>query len=231
MKNLWQDVTYGVRMLVKSPGITLVAVLTLALGIAVNTAVFGVINGFMLRPLPGKDNANLLAVAERNENEQSLRMASYLDYVDYRAHTDAISDMTAYTNGLVGLTADHRTERILVQYAAGNFFTFLGLQPSVGRLFYPTEGEAIGTPQFAVLGYRYWQRSFGGASVVGKPIMINGKPCTIVGVAPENLIGPYTPIESDAYLTLGLGANTNFPVCSRKGTRAICAFWPGPGRD
>ena len=211
MKNLWQDVTYGVRMLVKSPGITLVAVLTLALGIAVNTAVFGVINGFMLRPLPGKDNANLLAVAERNENEQSLRMASYLDYADYRAHTDAISDMTAYTNGLVGLTADHRTERILVQYAAGNFFTFLGLQPSVGRLFYPTEGEAIGTPQFAVLGYRYWQRSFSGASVVGKPIMINGKPCTIVGVAPENLIGPYTPIESDAYLTLGLGAEHEFP--------------------
>jgi len=138
MKNLWQDVTYGVRMLLKNPGFTLVAVLTLALGIAVNTAVFGVINGFMLRPLPGKDNANSVAVEERNEGEPGLRMASYLDYVDYRAHADAISDMTAYTNGLVGLTADHRTERILVQYAAGNFFSFLGLQPSLCRLFYPT---------------------------------------------------------------------------------------------
>src|SRR5438309_6327715 len=112
MKNFWQDVTYGFRMLMKSPAFTLVAVLTLALGIGVNTAVFGVINGFMLRPLPGKDNANLMAVAERRENEQYLGALSYKDYVDYRAHADAFSDMTAYANGLVGITVDNRTERI-----------------------------------------------------------------------------------------------------------------------
>ena len=135
-------------MLVKSPGVTSVAVLTLAIGIGANTAVFGVINGFMLRPLPGKDNANLMAVAERRENEHELGPVSYPDYVDYRTHADAFSDMTVYTNGLVGLTADHRTERILVQYVAGNFFSFLGLQPIAGRFFYPSEGEAAGKEQF-----------------------------------------------------------------------------------
>jgi putative ABC transport system permease protein len=211
MQSFWQDVTYGFRMLVKSPVFTLVAVLTLALGIGVNTAVFGVINGFMLRPLPGKDNANLMAVAERRENEQGLRQVSYPDYVDYRTHADALSDMTVYTNGLVGLTADRRTERILVQYTGGNFFSFLGLKPIAGRFFYPSEGEARGTEQFMVLGYSYWQRSFGGSpSVVGKPVIVNGMPCTIVGVAPAELIGPYTPIESDAYLTLGLAAEHEY---------------------
>jgi len=76
----------------------------------------------------------------------------------------------------------------LVQYTAGNFFSFLGLQPSLVRFFYPGEGEAVEKPQFVVLGYRYWQRGFDGSrSVIGKAIVVNGKPCTIVGVAPEEL--------------------------------------------
>jgi predicted permease len=232
MKNFSQDIKYGFRMLVKSPGFTAVAILTLALGIGVNTAVFGVINGFMLRPLPGKDNAGLLAVAERRGAESDLRLVSYLDYSDFRAHADAFSDMAAYANGMVGITADRRTERILAEYTTGNFFSFLGLQPVAGRFFYSGEGEAVGTAQFAVLGYSYWQRSFGGSlSVVGKPVMVNGMPCTIVGVAPADLIGPYTPIESNAYFTLGLAAqHENTGLLTDRGVREMYVFArPKPG--
>jgi putative ABC transport system permease protein len=202
---LLQDVKYGIRMLFRSPAFTALAVLTLALGIGANTAVFGVINAFMLRPLPGKDNSRLLVIADRRPDDGELRDVSYPDYVDYRNHADAFSDMTVYANGLVGLAADNRTERILTQYTAGNFFSFLGLQPAAGRFFYPGEGESAGSQQFVVLGYRYWQRRFASSpSVVGKAVVVNGIPSTIVGVAPEELIGAYTPIESDAYLTLGL---------------------------
>jgi predicted permease len=212
MQTLLQDMKYGVRMLFRSPAFTIVAILTLALGIGANTAVFGVINAFMLRPLPGKDNSRLLAIAEQREKDQELTSVSYLDYMDYRAHADAFSDMTAYTNTIDGLSVDRRTERILAQYTAGNFFSFLGLQPAAGRFFYPGEGENAGAAQLVVLGYRYWQRRFEGSlSIVGKPVLVNGEPCTIVGVAPQELIGPYTPIETDAYLTLGLSAQHEYP--------------------
>ena len=205
MRAIWRDIQYGLRMLAKSPSFTIIAVLTLALGVGANAAVFGVINGFFLRPLPGKDNARLMVVAAHREGEQFYRTLSYLDYQDYRAKAEAFSDMAAYVNDLVGLGVDNQTERALVQHITGNFFSFLGLQPAAGRLFGPEEGEKTGTEQFVVLGYHYWQRRFGGSpSVVGKKAAVNGKPCRIVGVAPEDLIGPFIPIETDAYLTLGL---------------------------
>jgi macrolide transport system ATP-binding/permease protein len=211
MQTIWQDVKYGLRMLVRNPAFTAVAVLTLALGIGVNTAVFGVINAFMIRPLPGKDNAGLLVIAEQRATDDELRTVSYLDFQDYREHADAFSDMAAYTNTIDGLSADRVTERILSQYTTGNFFSFLGLQPAAGRFFYPGEGEKAGSAQLVVLGYKYWQRRFAGSlSVVGKPVLVNGEPCTIVGVAPEELIGPYMPAETDAYLTLGITAKHEY---------------------
>jgi len=223
MEMLWQDVKYGLRMLVRNPAFTGVAVLTLALGIGANTAVFGVINAFMLRPLPGQDNERLLTIAEQRASDDELRGVSYRDYLDYREHAKAFSDMAAYTNTIDGLSADHQTERILSQYTTGNFFSFLGLQPAAGRFFYPGEGENPGSQQLVVLGYRYWQRRFGGsASVVGKPVLVNGDLCTIVGVAPEELIGPYVPAETDAYLTLGLTAKHEYTrLLTDRGSRNL----------
>jgi len=232
MHTIWQDVKYGLRMLVRNPAFTAVAVLTLALGIGVNTAVFGVINAFMIRPLPGKDNERLLAIAEQRPNDAELRGVSYRDFVDYREHADAFSDMAAFTNTIDGLSADRVTERLLSQYTTGNFFSFLGLQPAAGRFFFPGEGETTGSQQLVVLGYRYWQRRFGGSlSVVGKPVLVNGEPCTIVGVAPKELIGPYTPAETDAYLTLGLSGRREYPgfLTDRSARNLIVLARPKPG--
>jgi len=232
MQTIWQDIKYGGRMLLRSPAFTIVAVVTLALGIGVNTAVFGVINAFMIRPLPGTDNSRLLAIADRRGGEPELRRVSYPDFIDYKTHADAFSDITAYSNGLVGLNADHRTERLLIQYTAGNLFSVLGLQPAAGRLFYPGEGESVGSAQLVVLGYDYWQRRFEGrASVVGKPVIVNGQPCTIIGVAPKELIGPYTPVVTDAYLTLGLAAQHEYPgLFTERGSRNLSLLGkPKPG--
>jgi len=132
-------------MLTKSASFTLIAVLTLALGVGANTAVFSVINGLFLRPLPGKDNARLMVVATRRQGRQDLDLVSYPTYLDYRVKADAFSDMAAYANGLVGLGAGNHTERALAQYTTGNFFEFLGLQPAAGRLIRTGEGEKTGS--------------------------------------------------------------------------------------
>jgi macrolide transport system ATP-binding/permease protein len=232
MQTIWQDVKYGLRMLFRNPAFTLVAVLTLALGIGANTAVFGVINAFMIRPLPGTGNERLLAIAEQRKDDQALRGVSYMDLQDYRAHADAFTDMTAYTNTIEGISVDHRTERVLGQSTAGNFFSFLGLQPAAGRLFFPGEGESFGSAQLVVLGYHYWQRSFQGSmSVVGKSVLVNGEPATIIGVAPKELIGPYMPLQTDAYFTLGLGARYEHPgLFSDRGNRDLRVLGrPKPG--
>ena len=232
MQTFWQDVKYGLRMLARNPAFTAVAVLTLALGVGVNTAVFGVINAFMIRPLPGTDNQRLLVVAEQRPNDGELRGVSYRDYLDYREHADAFSDMAAYTNTIDGLSADRVTERVLSQYTTGNLFSFLGLQPAAGRFFYPGEGENPGSQQLVVLGYKYWQRRFAGSmSVVGKPVLVNGDPCTIVGVAPAELIGPYVPAETDAYLTLGLTAKHEYTrlLTDRSSRNLTVLARPKPG--
>src|SRR5579864_1216514 len=141
LETLWQDLRFAFRMLRKSPGFTTVAVLTLALGIGAGTAIFSLVNGFLLRPLPGaKDNTQLFAVALSSPHDRELHGASYLDYMDYRAHADAFHDMTAYTLGAAIITADDRSDRLILNYVAGDFFSALGLQPAVGRLFYAGEG-------------------------------------------------------------------------------------------
>jgi putative ABC transport system permease protein len=230
VRTLWKDIQYGWRMLTKSASFTIIAVLTLGLGVGANTAVFSVINGLFLKPLPGKDNASLMAVAMRREGQQELNPIAYLDYREYRAKAEAFSDMAAYANELVGLRAGNHTERALVQNTTGNFFEFLGLQPAMGRLFRPEEGEDLGSEQFVVLGYRYWKRRFDGSpSVIGMAVEVNGKPCTIIGVAPEELIGPFTPVETDAYLTLGL-VNDRVGLSKERGRGDIHVFArPKPG--
>ena len=205
MSSIWQDIRLSIRMMLKNPSFAILGIATLALGIGAGTAIFSLVNGFLLRPLPGsKDNTQLFAVAFSSPHEGDLHGASYLDYMDYRAHADAFQDMTAYTLGAGILSADNRSDRVILNYVAGDFFSALGLQPTIGRLFYPGEGDRPGTGAVMVLGYSFWQQRFvGDPSVVGKSVTLKGKPITIIGVAPKELIGPYTPIETGAYLPLG----------------------------
>ncbi|MGH9793330.1 MAG: ABC transporter permease [Candidatus Acidiferrales bacterium] len=210
MDILWQDIRYGFRSLAKSPAFSLVVVLTLALGIGANTAVFSVINSLLLRPLPLPNPEQLAVVAITHDGNLDPHSLSYPDYLDYRANTDAFSDMAGYLVGFVGLSDGQRAERATVCFVTSNYFSMLGVEPSReapgSRLIRPGEGDAPGTEPILVLGHSYWQKRFGAdPSIVGKSVRINGQAFTIIGVVPSTFHGTYALAELDAYLPIGMG--------------------------
>src|SRR5271157_1961251 len=202
-----RDLRFAFRTLAKSPGLTAVVVLTLAFGIGVNTAIFGIVNGMLFRPLPGRapEQIMVLASEEKGASFQDYNM-SYSDLVDYRKQVSTFSDLFAYELAFAGLSADGRAEEIAASYVTGNYFSALGLQPTLGRLFLPGEGEKVGEAATVVLGYSYWQKRFGGdPRVVGKQILVDGKPAVIVGVGPKGFGGMDSVLEMDVYLPLNRG--------------------------
>ena len=205
MKNLWQDIRFGIRMLAKSPGFTAIAVLTLAAGIGANTAVFSVVNSFLFNPLPVRDAGRLVVVAYHTADDDDPREISHLDFKDLQARNDSFSDMTAYMIHFAGLSADHRSERVLVTYTEGNYFSALGIQPALGRMFLLSDGESPGQNPVVVLGYAYWMKRFNGdPSIIGRSVDLSGSPVTIVGVAPKDFHGTFYIVESDVYAPIGL---------------------------
>src|SRR5580700_6505976 len=142
MRELWRDVRYAARMLVKSPGLTLVAVLTLALGIGANTAIFSMVNSLLLRPLPVKDAEQLTELAYQQKTGPLLNEFSIPEYQDIQRGTSAVfSDVVAYGLGAGGLTINKKTQPIVVNFVSGNYFTALQLQPALGRFIEPAEGD------------------------------------------------------------------------------------------
>ncbi len=207
METLWQDVRYGIRSLVKSPAFSLVVVLTLALGIGANTAVFSVVNSLMLRPLPVPNPEELVVLAVKHEGNMDPHQVSIPDFQDYRKNTEVFSDMTGYLINFVGVSDGQRADRAAISFVASNYFTLLGVEPYLGRMIQPGEGETPGTEPVMVLGYRYWQKRFGAdPGVVGKLVHVNGQAYTIIGVVPETFHGAYTLVEFDAYIPLGMSS-------------------------
>ena len=212
MTGFLHDLRYSFRMLAKSPGFTLVAVLTLALGIAVNISVFSVINGLLLRPMPVPDPEQITVLATQQEGSSDLQGFSYPDYLDIRSQANTFSDILAYRITLVGLSVDGKGEHCVISRVSGNFFSTAGIQPALGRLILPSEGQTPGADPVVVLGYAYWQKRFGGdKNVIGKQVDMDGHPVTIVGVAPKGFPGMYAFLDIDAYVPLsavaGLGGN------------------------
>jgi hypothetical protein len=204
LETLLQDVRFGLRMLAKSPGVTFVIIVTLALGIGANTAIFGIVNGFLLRPLPVKDpeQITVLAIQQKDAPVGSSGFA-YPEFVDFREQAKTFSDIFAIVLSNVQLAFKGESEQCFANYVSRGFFTALGVTPAAGRLFLPSEGETPGEPLIAVLGYSYWQKRFHGDSgVVGQQVEINGRPATIVGVVPRRFQGMYSIAEMDLYLPL-----------------------------
>lgn len=207
MRGLSQDLRHAVRLLLKSPGFTLIAALTLAIGIGVNTTVFSVINGILLRPLPVPHPEQITLLAAQQDGTQDYQSFSYPDYREIRDQGGAFSDVLAYRVALVALSVDGKGEHCVISRVSGNFFTTAGIQPAVGRLILPSEGQTPGADPVFVLGYGYWMRRFGGdKSVIGKQVEMDGHPVTIVGVAPKGFAGMYSFINMDGYVPLGAAA-------------------------
>ena len=202
---LLQDLRHSFRMLSKNPGFTCIAVLTLALGIGANTAIFSVVNSLALRPLPVRDPSRLVVLAQQMPDSSFLGFLSYLDLLDYRAHSDAFSEMAGFSIDFAGLSTGASARRIAVGYVTGNYFSMLGVQPAVGRLIVPTEGQHVGADPFIVLGHAFWQREFGGGSdIVGKNVKLNGRRFTVIGVADKNFRGTVSILDLDAYVPLSM---------------------------
>jgi len=140
MQSLLQDVRFGLRMLAKSPAFTIVAVLTLALGIGANAAIFSVVNALLLRPLPVKDAQELVVLGVTHEGNQDAHPISYADFEDYRKNNDAFRDLAGYWVNFVGLSSEGRAERVTVCYVTPNYFEFLGVNAAIGRAIRPDEG-------------------------------------------------------------------------------------------
>ena len=205
---MWQDVRFGLRMLAKSPAFTAVAILTLALGIGANTAIFSVINALLFRPLAVQNADRLTVVAVQTGPDSVPDGLSYPDYRDYREQSDVFTEMAGYDLNLVGLGSGGRADRVIVSYVTSNYFSMLGVQPSAGRMIAPGEGDAPNTGAVVVLGHSYWQRRFGGdPGVVGRSVSLNGHAVTIIGVVPAEFRGTFTVVEMDAYVPIGMLAS------------------------
>jgi predicted permease len=214
METLLQDIRYGVRMLTRNPGFMIVAVITLALGIGANTAIFSIVDGLLLRPLPVQNPAQITVLAFQQQKGNIQVQFSQPAYRDIRDQSSTVfSDVLAYQIGLDGLSVDGKADRIVTNYVSGNFFTALGLKPQAGRLILPTEGETRGADPVMVITYTYWQTRFGGdPAVVGRQVSVDGHPITIVGIAPKGFVGVSPFLAVQGFLPLGMLEITNVPA-------------------
>ena len=188
-----RDVRYAVRMLLRNPGFTTVALLTFAVGIGVNTAVFSVFNGVLLRPLPYPD-ADRITMMWVDNRQQGIKddIGSYPGYRDWREQSTSFEHVAAYTPSNFTLTGSGDPERIAGAQTTANFFSVIGLQPILGRL-YTEENETPGKDRVVLLSHGLWQRTFGGArDVLGRTLTLNGDPHEIIGVMPPELRVPAT---------------------------------------
>jgi predicted permease len=228
MQNFWQDVRYAVRMLAKNPGFAAVAILTLALGIGANTAIFSMVDSLLLRPLPVKDPQQMTVIAFRQKQALVQNQMSVADYRDIRTQTTGVfSDLFGLMFGLDGLSVNGKPDRILSNYVTGNFFSALGIKPALGRFILPSEGDTVGADPVIVLGYAYWKTHFGGdPSVVGSKVSVDGHPMTIVGVAPEGFYGLFSLATVQAYMPLGMAIIDSNPpdFMSNRGIRTFAVF-------
>ncbi|HTX14004.1 MAG TPA: ABC transporter permease [Candidatus Baltobacteraceae bacterium] len=229
LESLLQDTRFGLRMLRKSPGLTFALVFSLTLGIGVNAAVFSVVNGFLLRPLPVSHPEQVVVLASHQQGDTlGITSFSYPDLVDFRNQGASVfSDVFAWKLWIAALGADGRADQVYASCVTGNYFSALGLKAALGRFFYPGEGEQVGAETNVVLGYAYWQRRFGGdPGVIGKAVRLDGDSATVIGVAPKGFQGTFSLMTMDAYFPMSQAAKEqeNAGLFTDRSVRQITAM-------
>jgi len=188
MISFWQDVRYGLRVLLKNPGFTAIAILTLALGIGANTALFSVVNAVLLSPLAFANPAELVAVYTKSPTFQESSIA-YPNFLDWQKDNHSFAPLCAFRSDDFNMTGAGEPERVHTHMISSEFFATLGIPPLLGRAF-RSEEDTVGAGPVAILSDALWHRKFGsGQDVLGKSITLNGKAYAIVGVAPGHITG------------------------------------------
>jgi hypothetical protein len=207
MQALLRDVRYGLRSLLKAPGLTAVAVLALTLGIGLTTTMFSIVYGALLKGLPYPDGARIVNInrsnAARGINQSGV---SILDYGDYKAQRRSFSELAAFTSGTIFVSGDEKAERFDGSWITANALSMLGVKPILGRHFRAGEDTPQGE-KLAILSYTMWHDRYASdANIVGRVIRVNGVPTTVVGVMPERFDFPkndkiWLPLQTDPNAT------------------------------
>ncbi|HLI33941.1 MAG TPA: ABC transporter permease, partial [Terriglobia bacterium] len=224
MSSLIQDLKFGLRMLAKHPGFTAIAVITLALGIGATTAMFSVVNGVLLAPLPYPNPSRVMILFETSPdfNESSV---SYPNFLDWQRENRSFSDLAAYRNASFNFAAPGGAERASARMVSDSFFKVLGVSPALGRGF-TAQDNRFGAAPTVILSYNFWQRQFGGKlSVLGRTITMNDQNYTIIGVLPRDF---WFLDRRDVYVPIGIyhrlwSQNRQ----SRSNTRVVGRLKPG----
>jgi putative ABC transport system permease protein len=210
-----QDIRFGVRMLIKHKSFTIVAVLSLALGIGANTAIFSVVNSVLLRELPFKDPDQLMSVSSRRTDREDAPF-TVPDFIDYRDQNHTLEQIAAYTNIGLSLSGTEKTERLQGVRISGNFFQLLGIDASSGRTLFP-EDDDPGRRHVVVLTHECWQQRFSSdPQLIGKTLNLNGEGYEAVGILPQNYTLPIKeaevaiPLAPDADPWRNVRTSTNF---------------------
>ncbi|HXY03553.1 MAG TPA: ABC transporter permease [Terriglobales bacterium] len=215
METLFQDIRYATRMLRKSPGFTTVAVITLALGIGANTAIFTIVNALLLKMLPVSDPEQLVVVGDPSTPNSRSNGTPRVDIFSYPLYKE-LRDHNSVFTGLCAAGTDHRIEvdtghgesspeKVIGRMVSGNYFSVLGLNPAAGRLLSDSDDTAEDANPVVVLGYGFWQRKFATSpSVIGTDIRLNGFPFTVIGVAPPGFTGDVVGEQMALFVPLSM---------------------------
>jgi putative ABC transport system permease protein len=184
MQTLWQDIRYGFRLLLKNPSFTLIAALTLALGIGANTAIFTVVNAVLLRPLPYPEAEKLVWLTERNE-EIPTRWISYPNFLDWQARNQSFEALATIRGWQMTLTGSHEAQSINARMVSADYFRVMRARPLLGRDFF-SEQDRFGAPWVTVISHAFWQSQFGGdPDIINQSITLNNQPFQVIGVMPQ----------------------------------------------
>jgi len=198
-----QDLKYAVRRLIRSPGFTAVAVLSLALGIGANTAMFSLVNAVLIRDLPVSAPAELVEVYTSESDGYQFATSSQPDYQDLKARDDVFSGVVGTRTFIARMDRDGKPEVVFGELISWDYFQVLGVPMELGRSFVPEEDATIGTHPVAILGHQTWTQRFGAdPSVLGTSVYLNSRPYTVVGVAPEAFTGSMPVMVSTFFVPL-----------------------------
>src|SRR5262245_29784366 len=209
MNTLLQDLRYGARMLMKNPGFSLIAALTLTLGIGANTAIFSVINGVMLKPLPYSEPGRLVAVWEvRHDGRRGA--VSYPNFADWRAQNGVFDRIAVYRGDTMALTGGGEPANLRAIVTTPDLFPLLDARPQLGRGFLPEEEKA--GSRVVVLGHGAWRKYFGGdPNLVGKQVKLDGRAFTVSGVMPAGFNFPVEAEQSDLWVSAAISSERDAP--------------------
>jgi predicted permease len=229
MRTIIQDLSFGLRLLRGNPGFTLVAVLTLALGISVNTTVFGWIDTLLLNPLPGVKDGNEIVFLEAVTSGGEYLSFSYTDTKDYRDNLRTVSGVAFARHTPLSIGAAGETSRGWAELVPGNFFDVLGIKPVLGRTFLPEEsGDQAGSGPVAVISHRMWRSRFQqDARILGQTIRINRHQITIIGIAPPGFMGTMAGLGYDVWMPINMAPamGTGASTLTYRGTRDLTSVF------